>query len=175
MPQKFKIVEQYEDYTPPVRVNSAVELLMSHVPAEHLKGLRQVVLTNSACVLKTHKGKYTFDGKRMRAADLRGFYGDGYIFLIIDRILDHHLQWFLLVPMFKNLAIGEILYHELGHHIHRRNEPGFRDNREAVADEWSDELLVEFFKQRYWYLAKVLDVYKKLLHPVVARLFRRSS
>lgn len=125
MPRKIKIVEQYEDYTPPVRVNSAVELLMSHVPPEHIKGLRKVVLTNSACVLKTHKGKYIFDGERMRAADLRGFYGNGYIFLIMDRILDHHLQLFLLVPMFKTLAIGEILYHELGHHIHRRDELAF--------------------------------------------------
>ncbi|HEU4712951.1 MAG TPA: hypothetical protein VFS76_15360 [Pyrinomonadaceae bacterium] len=178
MPPKFKIIEEYEDYTPPVRVSTAVELLMKHVPPEHVEGLRKVVLTNSARVLKTHKGKYTFDGKRMRAADLRGFYGNGHICLIMDRILDHYPQSFLLVPMIKTLAIGEILYHELGHHIHERAEPGFRDNREAVADEWSDELLISFFEKHYWFLAKILLAYKKLLHPVVVRivrLFRRSS
>lgn len=178
MPQKFKIVEDYDGYTPPIRVNSAVELLMKHVPPQHVEGLHKVVLTNSARVLKTHKGKYTFDGQRMRAADLRGFYGDGNICLIMDRILDHYPQSFLLVPMFKMLAIGEILYHELGHHIHRRDEPGYRDNREAVADEWSDKLLISFFEKHYRVLTKILLAYKKLLHPLVVRivrLFRRST
>lgn len=147
---------------------------MSHVPHEHLEGLRKVVLTNSASVLKTHKGKYVFDGERMRAADLRGFYGNGHVVLIMDRILDHYPEAFLIVPMIKTLAIGDVLYHEIGHHIHRLKEPGYRDKREAVADEWRDELLLAFFKKHYWYLANVLNAYKRFLHPVFVRLFRRS-
>lgn len=174
MPTKVKIVEQYLDYAPPVPVNGTVQLLMSHVPAEHLQGLRKVVLTNSTSLLQSHKGKYEFDGERLRAADLRGFYGKGYIFLVMDQILRHYPDSFLLVPMIKRLAIGEILYHEIGHHIHRLEQPGYRDNREEFADKWSDDLLLAFFEKRYWYLAKPLIGYKRFLHPTVLKLIRRS-
>lgn len=63
MAGKFKIFEQYVDYSPPVQVIGSVQLLMSHVPAEHMQGMRRVVLTNSASLLKTNKGKYDFYGK----------------------------------------------------------------------------------------------------------------
>jgi hypothetical protein len=174
METRVKLVEQYLDYSPPVRVNTTVQLLMSHVPREHLNGLRKVVLTNSTSLLNSHKGKYDFDGDRLRPADLRGFYGNGQICLVVDQILRHYPEAFLLVPMFKTLAIGDILYHELGHHIHRLEKPGYRDNCEAVADEWRDKLLLEFFKKHYWYLAKLLNGYKRFLHPTVIKLIRRS-
>src|SRR5688572_27469408 len=142
---------------------------MSNVPPEHLTDLRKVVLTNSTSLLNRYKGKYDFDGERLRLGELRGFYGNGQICLVIDQILRHYPDSFMLVPIFKTFAIGDILYHELGHHIHRRAEPGYRDNREAVADEWRDKLLVAFFKKRYWYLDKLLGGYKRFLHPMVVK------
>jgi len=171
---RIKIVEEYHEYTPPVRVRGAVELLMSHVPREHLEGLRKVVLTNSARLLQSNKGKYDFYGKRQRLGELRGFYTGGYIYLVTDRILDCYHELSLMVPIVRTLVMAEILYHELGHHINRRDQPGYRENREEAADEWRDELLFAFFEKRYWYLVRVLRVYKKLLHPLFVRLFRRS-
>ena len=73
-----------------------------------------------------------------------------------------------------DFAQAYVLAHEIGHHIHRLKQPGYRENREAFADEWRDELLMAFFKKHYWYLARVLNVYKRFLHPVFVRLFRRS-
>lgn len=174
MPDKVKIIAEYLDYSPPVRLNGSVQLLISHVPPEHLKGMRKVVLTNSARLLQSSKGKYDFDGKRLRLAELRGFYGDGQIYLVMDHILRHYPEPFLWPPIFRTLAIGDVLYHEVGHHIHHLKQPGYRDNREEVADEWRDKLLLEFFKKHYWYLAKILGVYKRFLHPTVRKLIRRS-
>lgn len=174
MAGKVKIIEQYLEYSPPVQVSGSVQLLMRHVPLEHLKGVRIVVLTNSAKLLQSNKGKYDFYGKRLRLAELRGFYVEGQIYLVMDRILDHYPEPFLWVPMFRTLAIADILYHEIGHHIHRLETPGYRENHEATADEWRDELILEFFKQHYWYLAKIIRGYKRFLHPTVMKLIRRS-
>ncbi|HEX2270017.1 MAG TPA: hypothetical protein VHH35_10795 [Pyrinomonadaceae bacterium] len=125
MPRNFKIVEQYHDYSPPVRVNDAVRLLMRYVPPEHLEGLRRIVMTNSASVLSSHKGKFVAeDGERLRAADCLGFYSNGSIFLLMDQILRQYPELFLLVPFIKALAIGETLYHELGHHISQARTTG---------------------------------------------------
>lgn len=166
MARKVKIIEQYQDYRPPVQVNGTVELLMRHVPAEHLAGLRHVVMTNSASLLSTSKGKYLAeDGRRFKAAECNGLYSNGNIFLVIDRILRNYPEWFLFVPLIKALAIGDILYHEVGHHIHQLEQPGYRDNEEPTADEWRDKLLREFFKKRYWYLAPPLRLYVRLIHP----------
>lgn len=169
MPRKFKIVEQYQDYAPPVRVNGAVELLMRHVPAEYVEGLNYIVMTNAASMLRTHKGKFVSEGRRGRPAECLGLYNGRNIFLVMDRILRHYPESLLLIPIVKTLAIGEILYHELGHHIHKLKQPGYRDKHEEVADEWRDELLAIFFKRRYWYLWPAVRVYARFIHPRLSR------
>ena len=172
MASKQKIVEQYQDYAPPVRVNEAVRLLLRHVPAEHLEGLHTIVLTNSASLLTSLKGKFTAGGERFRAADRRGFYWNGRIFLVMDQIFRDYPEALLLVPMIKTLAIGEVLYHEVGHHIHRLVQPGYRDNKEAFADEWKDELLLAFVNKRYWYMAIIIRGYSRFINPTIKKLVR---
>lgn len=176
MSRNFKIVEQYQDYSPPVRVNEVVLLLMRYVPVEHLEGLRKIVMTNSASLLSSSKGKFVAeDGKRLRPAECLGLYSNGNIFLVVDHIMRQYPEAFLLVPFFKKLAIGEILYHEVGHHIHKREQPGYRDNRETFADEWRDELLAIFFKARYWYLMPILRAYARFIHPRIVKSGRFKS
>jgi len=76
----------------------------------------------------------------------------------------------LLVPPFKTFVIGEVLYHEIGHHIHRLDEPGYRANKELVADEWRDKLLPIFLRRRYWYLAWTARLFRPLIRPITTRL-----
>ena len=87
----------------------------------------------------------------------------------MDRIFDPYPEIFLLVPVIKTYAIGEILYHEIGHHIHQMEEPGFRDRREEVADEWGDKLMRIFLRRRYWYLGGFRVVFRPLL-PLISRI-----
>ena len=47
MSSSVKIVAQYHNYSPPVDVYRSVRVLLKYVPAEHLAGLRLIVLTNS--------------------------------------------------------------------------------------------------------------------------------
>lgn len=175
MARKVKIVEQYLDYSPPVKVYRTVELLLRHVPEKHLNGLHNITLTNSVSVRKSFRGKLWREKRRIRPADCRGLYREGHVFLIIDQILGEYAEVLLLVPLIKAIAIGEILYHEVGHHIHRNEQPGYRDNKEVVANEWSDKLLQAFLSQRYWYLARVVRLYTTVVHPLVLKLKGRRK
>lgn len=173
---KVKIVEDYYNYYPPVRVYRSLELLLRYVPEEHLRGLRQITLTNSEQL--QGRRKITSEKRRIRPADCLGLYSDGHIRLIMDRILEPYPEIFLLVPLFKTHAIGETLYHEIGHHIHHMQEPGFRDRIEEVADEWSDKLMRTFLRQRYWYLAPIrvlLRPFWPLLSRIQARLDQATN
>lgn len=147
----------------------SLELLLRYVPEEHLRGLRQITLTNSEQLQSRRKGKITSENRRIRPEDCLGLYGDGSIVLIMDRILAPYPEFFLLLPVFKMHAIGETLYHEIGHHIHHMQEPGFRDRKEEVADEWSDKLMRTFLRKRYWYMGG-LRILLRPLWPLLSRV-----
>jgi hypothetical protein len=146
---------------------------MRHVPEKYLEGIRKVVLTNSASMRSSYKGK--FGGDRIRPADCRGMYSNGYIFLVMDNIFQGYPEVLLLLPIIKTYAIGEVFYHEVGHHIHKCEQPGYRDNKEVVADEWKEELLSAFQSGRYWYLAGALRTFAKLIRPVLLKVTGESN
>ena len=166
---KIKIVEQYQNYFPPVHVYGALQVLLRYVPDEHLAGLRRIILTNSEVLRDRVKGKIISEKQRIRPSDCQGLYRDGEILLLMDRIFESCPEILLVIPIFKTYLIGKTLYHEIGHHIHRMQEPGFRDRKEAVADEWKESLMRIFLRQRYWYLRGILKLFEPLLRPMVAK------
>jgi len=148
---------------------------MLHIPEKYLEGIKRIVLTNSASLRSSYRGKYWSGDRRVRPGDSRGMYLKGHIFLVLDQIFREYPEVLLLLPSIKTYVIGEVLYHEVGHHIHKREQPGYRDNKEVVADEWKEKLLTAFLSKRYWYLAVVVRLYAKLIHPVVLKLTRGSK
>lgn len=175
MSSRVKIVAQYHNYTPPVDVYRSVRVLLKYVPAEHLAGLRLIVLTNSEEVGKQIRGKIFSDKDRVRPADCTGLYSKGRVLLLVDQILAQYPEAFFLVPPFKTFVIAEVLYHEIGHHIHRLQQPGYRAGKETVADEWKETLLQRFLLQRYWYLAKLIQILRPIINPVALRLKRTEQ
>ena len=151
-----------------MHVHSSLRLLLRYVPEEYLNGLAKITLTNSES-MKSVRGKITSEKRRFRPADCQGLYRKGHIFLIVDRILAGYPELLLLVSPFKTFVIGEVLYHEIGHHIHRLEEPGYRGDKEVVADEWRDKLLQLFLRQRYWYLAWTGNLFRPLVRRNAAR------
>jgi hypothetical protein len=166
---RVRILEEYYNYRPPVRVYRSVEVLLRYVPEEHLNGLRTITITNSEYMGKALKGKFIQDKRRFRASDCRGMYWNNQIWLILDQICE--VDTFMIIPAVRTILIGEVLYHEIGHHIHKIEQPGFRKDKEAFADEWRDKLMQTFVRQRYWYLLGVL----KLFLPVFRRLHSKLS
>lgn len=173
MATKVKIVEEYYNYRPPVRMYGSVQVLLRNVPEEHLEGLSTITLTNSDYMRKAVPGKYTQEKRRFRAADCRGMYSSGRIWLILDQICDHDL--FMIIPPVRTFFLGEVLYHEIGHHIHAMQQPGFRKEKEEFADEWRDKLMETFLRQRYWYLRGILKLFAPLIRPLYRKLQRSVS
>ena len=168
MPNNVKIVEEYFEYAPPINVDRSVRQLLAVVPDKYLSGLHKVTLTNSSRMRKV-RGKLRVGKQRVRPADCNGLYGDGQIKLLIDQILCEVPELFLLWPPLKKFLIAQTLYHEVGHHIHKLESPGYRSNHEAFADEWRDKLM-PLFLRRYSYLAPFYRI-----AFAVARPFRRSK
>jgi hypothetical protein len=172
---KVKIVERYQDYAPPVHVYRSLQLLLRHVPEQFLIGLENITLTNSDCLRSSFRGKFWSEKRRLRPADCSGLYYKGHILLAMDQILQACPEVFLLLPPVKTFLIGEVLYHEIGHHIHRIEEPGYRTDKEAVADEWKEKFMRSFFMSRYWYIATVVRLCAPLIRPILRRWEKRAG
>ena len=172
MSSNVKIVPQYHNYAPPVDVYRSLRILLRNVPDEHLVGLHKIIVTNSECVRGSYRGKLLSEKRRIRPADCSGLYHKGHILLLIDQIFLGCPELLLLFPPIKTFLIGEVLYHEIGHHIHRLQEPGFRANKEAFADEWKETLLNNFMRQHYWYLAGIVRLAADCIRPI-ARKWRK--
>lgn len=169
MSSKPKLVAQYRDYSPPVDVSRSLRVLLRNVPAEHLVGLYRITLTNSECVKGSYRGKLWSEKRRIRPSDCLGLYHNGHILLLMDQIFLGCPEVLLLLPVIKTFVIGEVLYHEIGHHIHRIQEPGYRADREAFADQWKDTLMNQYLRRHYWYLAGLVRLVAACLHPIVRR------
>jgi hypothetical protein len=146
-----EVVEYYKDYSPPFDAVKPVRRLLEHLPGKYLKGLYGVTLTNSQSTRHLRKGYTRSRKKKVRFADCLGLYGGGRITLIVDKIFRDYPDYFLRLPFVRTMLLGEVLYHEIGHHIHRTQKPDRRD-LEFVADEWRDKLMRSFMWERYWYL-----------------------
>jgi hypothetical protein len=169
-----QIVEAYRDYSPPFDVTKTIRLLLRHVRPRYLAGLQTVVLTNlQALSHDKRRRKLWSRGHKVASDRVRGTYhqpwkgNPAWIELFVDNIVRYApstraLVWF---PLLRAQTFGEVLYHEIGHHIHKTQQPQFRE-REDVADDWGTRLGRTFVRRRYWYLMPVAKLY---------RMFRRRS
>ena len=164
MAADVKIVERYIEYSPPINVHRSVRQLLRAIPEKYLSGLHKITLTNSTSLRKTYRGKIFAGKDRVRPADCQGLYANGQIQLLMDQILSEVPELFLLFPPLKKYLIAKTLYHEVGHHIHKLESPGYRPNRETFADEWRDKLMRLFFR-RYWYLAPFFRIAFYFVRP----------
>lgn len=144
--KRIKIIEQYKDWTPPIRLKSTIEKLLSSIPQRYLAGLDTVVVSNASGLNRKRRRAMTRSRKRkVKISDARGLYHPAFgreapwIEVFVDNIFktEPRIAWWL--PFWRDWSIGYTLYHELGHHIHAFQAPEFRE-KEDVADGWAEEL-----------------------------------
>ena len=156
------IQENFKNYIPPKHTRSVVESLLLEVPAKYLTGLGIVVLTNSDNGNRKKRRQKTLSrGRKVAVKDCRGLYlqqwqgRDARIELFIDNIVGYLPHWLLTVPFLRNLIFGQVLFHEIGHHIHYTCAPEYRE-REDVANSWGKKLGRSYIRRKYWYLIPLL-------------------
>lgn len=159
--RSIPIIEAYNDYRPPSYVTGAVEKLLRTVPQKYLVGLESVVLTNRSSQPRRERRRRFSHGRRNIPLDkVLAFYSPAsrrkrpYIEIYVDKVLARP-KWYSALPLFREIVIGAVLFHELGHHIHYTLRPEHR-NEEPVANRWSEDLLGNFIRKRYWYLLPLL-------------------
>jgi hypothetical protein len=112
----------------------------------------------------------------VRISDVSGLYHlhwkneAAWIEVFVDEVLGAWQKgWWLKVPLWRDILVSSVLFHEMGHHIHATSRPEFRE-RETVAEEWRVRLSGRFFRSEYPWLVV-------LSYPVkaVRRLLRSMS
>jgi hypothetical protein len=87
------------------------------------------------------------------------------IVLYVDNITQGWPGWLAKLPLVRYMPTGEVLYHEMGHHIHAAHRPVYK-GKEDVAEYWRRKLWSRFMRQRYWYLVPPFYVVGKIIRTV---------
>jgi hypothetical protein len=177
------IIENYHGYVPPLDVTGAVLRLMEAVPSHRLAGIHSVVLTNQASLSqKRRKSKILTRNRRIRIAEVSGLYHARYrdepawIEIFVDEALKAwESGWLLTRTIRHDLALGRVLYHEVGHHIYATLRP--KSDPEVFADRWRDNLLADYVRHSYGWMAFIAAPVNvvRLIYRGVSRLLQRKN
>jgi hypothetical protein len=175
------ITESYRDFEPPPNFKRYVETLLQYVPPKYLVGLTAIVLTNRAGLTgNKRKQKVWSRNRKVQLAECLGSYSRKHrsspatVWLYVDNIVDAEMMWWKWVPLLRYMMPAEVLYHEIGHHIHAVHRP-IHAGRENIAEDWSKKLWARFCRKHYWYLFSFLYVFARMVSPIVRRLKRTHS
>ena len=121
----IEIKSAYRDYRPPVNAEKAIRRMIDLTQPEYLAGLRTVVLCNAAGLNhERRRSKTRRRGETVAIRDCGGLYhpkwkGEpAWIEIFVDNVLDGWPRLFVAIPPARDLLLGRVLFHELGHHIH---------------------------------------------------------
>jgi hypothetical protein len=171
----IEIRENYRAFLPPPWFRPTVERLLKSLRTEQLGGLQSIILTDSASI---GRGKTRrVGGKKFHRNECRGFYHrqwrgrPAWIQLVTDDIIkgSGYPTSLLHFQLFRDLAVAEPLYHEIGHHLHETvgsTTPG----GEEAAEYWRKRLSKSYGRSRYWYVRPIFAA----LRPII-RLFRHTD
>lgn len=151
-----------------LEMETSVEALLSTVPMPALVGLRSVLLIADRDLSKSDSARhYPRSGKSLlgRYYDPRTHDG-AWIEIYLDAVL-RGLGPLSHVALVREYHLGRVLFHELGHHVHRKSSS--RGDKEAFAEAWSREQRLRWFRARHWSKRHVI----RLLLPIV-RWLRRA-
>ncbi len=154
-----EVDEIYKDYDPSISLKGTVSRLLDGIPNKYIAGLKQIKLTNATGLNhKRKRQKVRSRNKKIAIRKSRGLYhhnsknNPAWIEIFVDNTLEIWPKLLFRIPVFRDMAISDVLFHELGHHIYETQAPEYNDI-ENVADKRRAKLNIIYFKKRYWYFA----------------------
>jgi hypothetical protein len=176
-----KVTSRFCDYTPPFDVAHVIRRMLASVPSEFLVGLSEVVLTNTAGLSRKVRRSMTKSRKRkVRIIEARGLYHQAWdrrpawIELYVDNVFRIWEQGFWLRSrVFREQILGEVIFHEIGHHIHYAVKPEHRE-REDVADVWKVRLQRSYSAKHFPVLGVLLRFAKFISGPLFNRFMKKQ-
>jgi hypothetical protein len=176
------MVEFYTGYVPPFDVKATVERMVASVPPKLLVGLEEIVLTDTTGLPRQiRRGVTKSRKKKLRMIQAAGLYhpawknSPAWIEIFVDNTLSTWERgWWLKFQMYRELLIGDVLFHEIGHHIHFAVRPEHRE-REDVADVWKVRLSRHYSRQAHPVFGSILNSLRFLSGPLLMMLIRKSA
>ena len=160
------IYENYGLYKPRMNVRKMVEELLMDIAPEYLQGLESIVLSSQIRLpRKGRRKKFLSRGRKISSSDVLGFYSQSwkgrpaYIELYVDKILAQAPGLTLYIPLARFILFAQVLYHEIGHHLHKTQYPEFKE-KEDVAEEWRKKLTKIAVRNRYRHLMPLIKLYR---------------
>ncbi len=175
-----EIIVAFQNYAPPFDAEKAVRRMLRDVPPKFLHGLHTIVLTNVSALSREERDRKTWGRRRVTLGEALGYYSQEWqgkparITILVDNLERRLGRAWLRVGLIRDMELSEVLFHELGHHIHRVHRPEY-EGRENVAEKWSKRLARKFMSGRYWYLFAIFAPIVLLvgLGKDIAKLYRR--
>jgi hypothetical protein len=146
----------FTGYSPPFDAAPIVRRMLDSVPEKYLVGLREVVLTNASGLSRKLRRSVTKSRRRkVRFDEAAGLYHPtfngkpAWIEIFLDNTLrGWESGWWLRIPLIREGKLADILFHEIGHHIHFTCRPEYRE-KEDVADVWLVRLRRDYNRKRF--------------------------
>jgi len=152
-----EVREFYHDFKPTFDVTETVNRLLTGIPPEYISGIKTVVLRDATGLSHQQRRKKVRSKKKHQHGESLGSYfpawkGEfAWIQLLVDNVIENWPAVFLKISFFRDLAFANVLFHEIGHHIHKTRVREFA-NDENVAERWRRKLTAYYMRHTYWYL-----------------------
>lgn len=175
------VTAAFSDYVPPFEVEPMVRRMLDSVPEKYLTGLAEVVLTNASGLRRNlRRGVTRSRGRKVKIVTAGGLYHQewqgkpAWIEIFVDNALKGWERglW-LRIPLAREGRIGDVLFHEIGHHIHSAIRPEFRE-REDVADVWMVRLSSNYTQKRHPLLRWSLSLVRPWMLMLRNRVMKRA-
>ncbi len=175
-PWRPTIITSFSGYEPPFDLVPIVRRMLESVPEHYLFGLGEIVLTNaSALTGKRRRGVFKSRRGKVRAVEAKGLYHPAFsgsrawTELFVDNTLrGWENGWWLRIALLRESKVGDVLFHELGHHIHFTHRPERRE-KEDVADVWKVRLQKRYTNERFWWMATLGHLLRPILGSFIGR------
>jgi hypothetical protein len=179
--RSVRITTSYHEYTPPFAVEPIVRRMLDSVPDKYLSGLNEVALTNTSGMSRERRRAVTKSRKRkVRMLDARGLYHPAWnnrpawIEIFVDNILrGWEKGLWLYIPFMREGGLAEVLFHEIGHHIHYTTRPEHKE-REDVADVWKARLQRNYSRARHPWLRAITSPFRFLIRAISSGVYRKA-
>jgi hypothetical protein len=150
------ITAAFSGHEPSFDVVIMVQRIVDSVPEKYLLGLTEIVLTNAGSLARNRRRSVTKSrGRKVRIKQTRGLYHPAsrrhgaWIEIFVDNTLNRWAsRWLGRMNWFREAELADVLFHEIGHHIHFAVRPEYQET-EDVADVWKVRLQRNYFRQRY--------------------------
>jgi hypothetical protein len=170
------VIVSFSGYEPPFDPAPLVRRMLDSVPKNYLAGLDAVVLSNASGLSgKRRNSSVKSRKRRIGLAAASGLYHPAsrgnlaWIEIFVDNTVRgwEKSLWFR-VPFFRESKLSDVLFHEIGHHIHRAVRPEYRE-KEDVADVWKVRLQRTYHQQRFGWMRIVFRFVRPLFGSFLER------